>query len=186
MDISKFVTLGEDGKIKIDSSGFQSELDSVISKAVEKNKAKVETEVTAKVKEQLEAEAKLSAEEKLAKEKQKLEQDRANFEKDMSKAKAEIAREKAKAKIPSDLFDEDTLSQILLMVNTEEDIQKVDKLVSSFNTKIENAKSKVREEYTAGTPNPNGNGTPSTGNAGADYAKNANNKQGGVTAFTKK
>lgn len=186
MDISKFVTLGEDGNIKIDENAFKSEFDSAISKAVEKNKVKVEAEVSAKVRKQLEEEAKMSAEEKLSKEKEKLQKERVEFEKSIAQAKSEIAREKAKTKIPDGLFDNETLEQILLMVNNEEDISKVDKLVSSFNSKIEDAKNKVREEYTAGTPSPNNGGTTITGDAGANFIKNAAHNPGGVTAFTKK
>lgn len=185
MDISKFVTIGEDGKAKIDTSAFQSEFDSEVSRAVEKNKTKVVAELTSKIKKELEEEAKLSAEEKLKKDREAFEAQKADFEALIAKSKADIAREKAKSKIPTDVFDDETVGQLLSIVNSEEDIPKIEKFVASMNKKIETAKQEVVQQYTAGTPSPQNGGADGESYA-AKFAKNANSgtKTGGVTAFT--
>ena len=90
MDISKFVTVGEDGKLQIDNKAFESAFDSEISKAVEKNKnGKLRDEI----RRELEEEAKLSADQKLQKE-------REEFEAFKLKSLVELNQAKAKAKCP--------------------------------------------------------------------------------------
>lgn len=137
MDIQKFVTTKEDGTFEINSSAFQSEFDAEISRAVEtyKNgKGKQE------IREQLEAEAKLTAEDKLK-------QERAEFENYVKTAKIELNVEKAKAKLEGKGFDKDELSVILSTINEDvKTLENIDKLVAARQKVLEQVKANAIQE----------------------------------------
>lgn len=122
MDIKKFVKLNEKGEIEFDESGFQSSLDSEISRAVEKYaKGKGKDEI----RKQLEEEAKLTAEEKLKAE-------REEFEKYKLQTKIEINKSKAKAKLDNKGFTEKEIEFLLSTISDDEE-----KSLSSIDTLVE-------------------------------------------------
>lgn len=140
MDISKFVTVGEDGGLNIDNDGFQREFDSTIRNAVEKNKnGKLKEEI----RKELEEEAKLSAE-------QKLQKDREEFEALKLKSLIEINQAKAKAKLDGKGFSEKEITFILNSVSDKEDsLLMIDDLVAERNNLInENRKRAIEELQT--------------------------------------
>lgn len=140
MDISKFVTVGEDGGLNIDNDGFQREFDSTIRNAVEKNK---NGKLREEIRKELEEEAKLSAE-------QKLQKDREEFEALKLKSLIEINQAKAKAKLDGKGFSEKEITFILNSVSDKEDsLSMIDDLVAERNNLInENRKRAIEELQT--------------------------------------
>lgn len=136
MDISKYVTIGEDGKVKIDEKAFQSEFDSEIHKAVETNKnGKLKDEI----RKELEEEAKLSAEEKLKKEKEE-------FEAFKKQSMVELNQTKAKAKLEGKGFSDKEIEFILKTVSDEDDsLSTLDDLITERGTLIEKNKKEALE-----------------------------------------
>ena len=157
MDISKFVTVGEDGKLQIDNKAFESAFDSEISKAVEKNKnGKLRDEI----RRELEEEAKLSADQKLQKE-------REEFEAFKLKSLVELNQAKAKAKLEGKNFSEAELNFILNTITDKEDsLATLDVLITERASLIENNRKKAIEELQAqqesSNPPPQGNDIPSS------------------------
>ena len=132
MDIQKFVTTKEDGSWEIDKEGFQSAFDAEISRAVEKFKNGKGKE---EIRQQLEQEAKLSAEEKLK-------QEREEFEAYKLQAKIELNKEKAKAKMEGKGFSDDELEILLSTINedSEKSLETVDKLIKAREAVLEQTK----------------------------------------------
>lgn len=131
MDISKFVSVGEDGKIVVDNSAFQSEFDNAIRSAVEKNKT---GKLREEIKKELEEEAKLSAEQKLQKE-------REEFEAFKLKSLVELNQAKAKAKLEGQNFSEKEVEFILnTITDNETSLTSLDNLISDRKTYLEKQK----------------------------------------------
>lgn len=132
MDIQKFVMTKEDGSMEIDKEGFQSALDAEISRAVEKFKNGKGKE---EIRQQLEQEAKLSAEEKLK-------QEREEFEAYKLQSKIELNREKAKAKMEGKGFSEEELEILLSTIgeDSEKSLETVDKLIKAREVVLEQTK----------------------------------------------
>lgn len=171
MDISKFVTVGEDGQPVIDNKAFQSEFDNAIRNAVETNKnGKLKDEI----RKELEDEAKLSAEQKLQKE-------REEFEAFKLKSLIELNQAKAQAKLEGKNFSEAELKFILGTITDKEDsLSTLDVLINERTTLIENNRKKAIEELQSqqenNTPTPQGNDVPNpqptnTGRSREDIAK---------------
>lgn len=157
MDISKFVTVGEDGKPVIDNNAFQSEFDNAIRNAVEKNKnGKLRDEI----RKELEEEAKMSADQKLQKE-------REEFEAFKLKSLVELNQAKAKAKLEGKNFSDAELNFILNTITDKEDsLATLDVLIAERATLIENNRKKAIEELQSqqekSNPSPQGNDIPSS------------------------
>lgn len=160
MDIRKFVKLNDKGEIEFDESGFQSSLDSEISRAVDKyanGKGKDE------IRKKLEEEAKLSAEEKLKAEKEE-------FEKYKLQTKIEINQAKAKAKLENKGFTEKEVEFLLSTVNDDEEksLSNIDVLVEERTKFIsdtqKNAIEKLQQQQQSSgskpLPTPDNNDAP--------------------------
>lgn len=157
MDIQKFVTTKDDGTFEIDSKSFQSAFDAEISRAVEAYKnGKGKAEMRA----ELEAEAKLTADEKLK-------QEREAFEEYKRGERVKLNQEKAKAKLEGKGFSAKEVEFLLGTVTEDGDacITKIEELITERNSAIENAKKVAIEglqkgQQSAGTTlvNPDGSG----------------------------
>lgn len=172
MDLEKYVTLGEDGKLKFDNNAFTADLDREKTSAINTYSANNSKKVEEEIRKKLEEEAKLSAEEKLKAE-------REAFEAEKAQTYKEIAQSKAKSKLEnSSLFAQDEVEAYLELVSNDDDIAKIDKLISArtkFNTDYEKA---LKEKFTAETPNPaSGNANGDADDAGARAAKEYQAKQ---------
>lgn len=132
MDIQKFVTQNEEGKVQIDKDAFQSELDAEISRAVEKFKNGKGKE---EIRKQLEEEAKLSAEDKL-------QQAKAEFEEYKKGEIVKLNQAKAKAKMEGKGFTEKEVDFILSTINDDEttSLSKIDELITEREQLIANTK----------------------------------------------
>lgn len=160
MDIKKFVKLNEKGELEFDEAGFQSGLDSEISRAVDKyanGKGKDE------IRKQLEEEAKLTAEEKLKAEKEA-------FEKYKLQTKIEINRDKAKAKLENKGFTDKEVEFLLSTVNDDEEksLSALDVLIGErtkfISTTQQNAIEKLQQQQQSNNniklPTPDNNDAP--------------------------
>ena len=65
LDISKFVTVDDNGKPVIDNNAFQSAYDAELRKSLDTNSENTKKKLETEIRKQLEEEARLSAEEKL-------------------------------------------------------------------------------------------------------------------------
>lgn len=183
MDLEKYVTLGEDGKIKFDNNAFTADLDREKSSAINTYSANNSKKVEEEIRKKLEEEAKLTAE-------QKLKADREAFEAEKAQAYKDLARVKAKSKLEnSSLFAKDEVEAYLELVSSDEDISKIDKLITArtkFNADYEKT---LKEKFTAETPNPaSGSGSDKGLDDGARFAKEYQAKQAAdnskTTAFS--
>lgn len=133
MDIKKYVRTNDDGSYEIDQEGFQAELDAEIGRAVEKfrnGKGKDE------IRKQLEEEAKLSAEQKLQKE-------REEFEQYVLQSKIALNRDKAKAKMEGKGFTDEELDIILTSTISDDEAKSlatIEKLVNARTKMLEDTK----------------------------------------------
>lgn len=122
MDIKEFVKLNDKGELEFDEKGFQSGLDSEISRAVDKYaKGKGRDEI----RKQLEEEAKLTAEQKLQAEKEK-------FEKYKQEETVKLIQAKAEAKLNGKGFTEKEIKFILSKIGNDEqsDMNSIDELIA--------------------------------------------------------
>lgn len=183
LDISKFVTVDENGKPVIDTEGFQSAYDAEFRKSLETNSENTRKKVESEVRKQLEEEAKLTAEEKLKKE-------REEFETSMTQRLKEFAQKQAKSKMSLAQIEEEEINTYLELVNSEEDIAKIDKLIETRKKTQEALKKKWQEELIGNQPIPNGNngstGEKSLGQQMAEkYQSNSQSTTNTVTAWGK-
>jgi (p)ppGpp synthase/HD superfamily hydrolase len=157
MDISKFISIGEDGKPVIDTKGYQSEFDAEISKAVAKNESGAMRE---KIRKELETEAKLSADEKLKK-------DRDEFETFVKNSKIELNKEKAKAKFTGKNFTAKEQEIFLAKIDSDEtSLSTIDELINEREAILTDVKKKAIESLQAGQQSSKGTNTapPNTTN----------------------
>lgn len=150
LDISKFVTVNEEGKAVIDTEAYKSAYDAELRKSLDTNSENTKKKLEAEIRKTLEEEAKLSAEEKLKK-------DREEFETSMAKRLKEFAQTQAKSKMALAEIGEDEINTYLELVNSEEDIAKIDKLIETRKKTQEELKKKWQEELVNNQPTPNGN-----------------------------
>lgn len=167
IDIEKFVTLGEDGQLVFDKKSFKSAYDSDFNKSLDTRIANERD----KIREEIENEAKLTAEEKMKAEKEKL-------EKEKLATKTEINRIKAKAKMES-LYTEKEIERLLKLVTDDDStLADIDEMIAEKQKANEEMEKKFKEEYTKGqpTPKPNegdgGNSTPKPKQQTAQDIKN--------------
>lgn len=151
IDISKFVTVGEDGKAVVDTAAFQSAYDAEIRKATDTNTENTRKKLESEIRKQLAEEAKLNAEEKLAKEK-------ADFEADMAKRLKDFAQAQAKIKMAAAGMDEDEINTYLELVSDDESISKIDKIIDLRTKRTDSLKKEFEKELITKQPNPNANG----------------------------
>ena len=183
LDISKFVTVDENGKAVIDNDAYQSAIDAEFRKALDKNSENTKKKLEAEIRQTLEQEAKLSAEEKLKKDKEDFE----NYKKEEIR---KFAHERAKVKMTDAEMGEDEINTYLELVNSHEDIAKIEKLIETRKKNQEELKKKWQEELVNSQPNPNGNQSSgaekSYGAQMAEQYQNRTNSTGNtVTAWGK-
>ena len=150
LDISKFVTVDENGKAVIDTEAYKSAYDAELRKSLDTNSENTKKKLEAEIRKNLEEEAKLSAEEKLKKEKEDFE----TYKKEEIK---KFAHERAKVKMTDAEMGEDEINTYLELVNSNEDIAKIEKLIETRKKTQEELKKKWQEELVNSQPNPNGN-----------------------------
>lgn len=150
LDISKFVTVDEEGKAVIDTEAYKSAYDAELRKSLDTNSENTKKKLEAEIRKTLEEEAKLSAEEKLKK-------DREDFEASMAKRLKDFAQTQAKSKMTLAEIGEDEINTYLELVNSEEDIAKIDRLIETRKKAQEDLKKKWQEELVNQQPSPSGN-----------------------------
>lgn len=147
IDISKFVTVDDNGKVAIDTDGFNSAYDSALRKSLETNSENTRKKMESEIRKSLEEEAKLSAEEKLKK-------DREAFEADMQKRLQDFAKSQAKSKMKTAGLDDDEIDTYLELVSDEESISKIDKLLEIRNKRTESLKKEWEQSVLTNQKNP--------------------------------
>lgn len=172
MDISKFVTIGEDGKLKIDNEAFNAELDRERTKASETASKNTETKLRSamekEIREQLKQEAEMSAEQKLQAERAKLLEERKAFD---------IERIK---KIYKDANISDTEVEILLASVGEDsakNLETAQKFAEARKVADENYKKKVQEEFQFNDKNPNNGNTNGVKSLGEQMAERLSHRE---------
>ena len=183
LDISKFVTVDENGKAVIDTEAYKSAYDAELRKSLDTNSENTKKKLEAEIRKNLEEEAKLSAEEKLKKEKE-------DFETYKKEEIRKFAHERAKVKMTDAEMGEDEINTYLELVNSHEDIAKIEKLIETRKKNQEELKKKWQEELVNSQPNPNGNQSSgaekSYGAQMAEQYQNRTNSTGNtVTAWGK-
>ena len=88
LDISKFVTVGEDGKAVIDNEAYKSAYDAELRKSLDTNSENTRKKLEAELRKTIEEEAKLSQEEKFKKEREEFEATMTQRLKDFAKKEA--------------------------------------------------------------------------------------------------
>lgn len=161
MDIQKYATLSDDGKINFNTEDFdkdfQSEIDSRIGKAIETFK---KGSMRDEIRKELEEEAKLSADEKLKKE-------REEFEVYKKTEKLNLSKAKVKNILASDKFSQDEIEILLGEVTDDEEasIAKANKLLEARVKMLEEIKKKAIEDLQSNQPSA---GTKSNAGGGDD------------------
>ena len=150
LDISKFVTVNEEGKAVIDTDAYKSAYDAELRKSLDTNSENTRKKLEAELRKTIEEEAKLSAEDKFKKQVEE-------FEKSMSQKMTEFAKKQAKAKMVSAEIGEEEINTYLELVNNDDDIAKIDKLIETRKKTQDELKKKWQEELVNSQPNPNGN-----------------------------
>lgn len=136
LDLNKFITTGEDGKTTVDNEAYKKALTSYVDSKVNSG---IETFKTGsfrnEIKKELEAEAKLSAEELLQKE-------RDSFEAYKKEQKAEIVKSKASAVLKNGGFSDDEAKEYLKLVTDDEEssLKTMERMVELRNSLIEETK----------------------------------------------
>lgn len=165
LDISKFVTVNEEGKAVIDTEAYKSAYDAELRKSLDTNSENTRKKLEAELRNKIEEEAKLSAEDKLNK---RVEE----FEASMAQRIKDFAKTQAKVKMTNAEIGEDEINTYLELVNSEDDISKIDKLIETRKKTQEDLKKKWQEELLANQPNPNANnGSTGEQSLGATMAK---------------
>lgn len=168
IDISKFVTVDDNGKAVIDTDGFSSAYDSAMRKSLETNSENTRKKLEAEIRKSLEEEAKLSAEEKLKK-------DREAFELDMQKRLQDFARSQAKSKMKTAGLEDEEIETYLELVSDEESISKIDKLLEIRNKRTDSLKKEWEQSVLTSQKNPETSDN-SAMSLGATMAKEYQNK----------
>lgn len=170
IDISKFVTIGEDGKPVIDSAGYESAYERELRKSLDTNSENTKKKLEAEIRKTLEDEAKLTAEQKLQKE-------RDDFESEKQAEWRKIAQERAKFKMTSAGMEEDEVNTYLELVTNDADIAKIDKILGFRTKRADTLKKQFEETLTSGQPNPQGGaGAETADSLGKQQANKYQNK----------
>lgn len=179
IDISKFVTVGNDGKPIIDTEGYEKAYDAELCKSLNVNTENTRKKLEAEVRKSLEEEAKLSAEEKLKK-------DRESFEAEMAKKLKDFAQYQAKSKMSAAGLDEEEISTYLELVTDDASIAKIDKILEMRTKMADSLKKKFEEELVSSQPTPkNTSADEPTNSLGKQAAMKYQNKaQTGETKVT--
>lgn len=169
LDISKFVTVDDNGKPVIDNDAYRSAYDAELRKSLDTNSENTRKKLESEIRKQVEEEAKLSAEEKLKK-------DREEFELSMAKRLKDFAQKQAKIKMSNAEFDEDEINTYLELVNDEESLSKIDKIIEVRKKQTETLKQKWQEELGERQPNPQNNSNTTPNSLGKQMALNYQNR----------
>ena len=170
LDISKFVTVNEEGKAVIDTDAYKSAYDAELRKSLDTNSENTRKKLEAELRKSIEEEAKLSAEDKFKKQVEE-------FEASMAQKIKDFAKTQAKAKMKGAEIGDEEIDTYLELVNSEDDIAKIDKLIETRKKSQEELKKKWQEELVNNQPRPNGNnGSTSEKSYGAQMAENYQKK----------
>lgn len=153
--LSDYVTIGEDGKPQFDETAFNADVDRERNSASETAKANAEKKLretlTAEIKAKLEEEAKLSADEKLAKEREDFLKEKKEFQKSKIVSLYET----------SSLFTKDEIDIYTDEIGDDfaKATERATKIIEARKKHDEDYKKQLDEQYQAGTPRPNGAGS---------------------------
>lgn len=168
MDIKKYVTLTEEGKLAFDEAAFAADLDRERNSASETSRTntekKLRKDIEAEVRKAIEEEAKLSAEEKLKQEMEKLEEERRAFNKERI-----LHLYKADG-----LFTEKEIETYAKLITNDFDasLEEANSIVADRKKSREDYEKSVREQLQIGLPRGDGYGnTTETESEGARQAK---------------
>lgn len=165
MDLKKYVTVGDDGKVTFDADAFNSDIDREKDSAIKTYSANNSKKLEEEMRKKLEEEARLSAEEKLA-------QREKEFEEKMLTAYKELAQSKAKTKLENaNIFDKEEIAAYLELVNNDESLSKIDSLITARTKFNENYEKSLKEKLLGGTPVPQSGDQAPTLDDGAKFAK---------------
>lgn len=180
LDISKFVTVGDDGKAVIDTDAYQSAYDAELRKSLDTNSENTRKKLETEIRKQLEEEAKLSAEEKLKK-------DREEFEASMAEKIKSFAQKQARTLMKGAEFADEEIDSYLELVSDEDSLSKITKIIDVRKKQNEALKQKWQEELSENQPNPQSNNSPAVDSLGKQMALKYQNKSDSnepkVTAF---
>lgn len=181
IDISKFVTVDENGKAVIDADAYKSAYDAEMRKSLDTNSENTRKKLEAEIRKTLAEEAKLSAEEKLKKE-------REDFEASMAQRLKDFAQYQAKSKMKGAGLNDEEIETYLELVTDEESIAKIDKLLDLRNKRTESLKKEWEQSVLTSQKNPEtSNSGDETASLGATMARKYQHKTDDgtpkVTAF---
>lgn len=179
--LSDFITKNENGEFVFDDAAYTAEMDRVRNEAsttARKNaESSLKKEIEASVRKEIEDAAKLSADEKLAKEKASLEAERKAF--NSERFKAHIAA--------TQLFSDEEVEVYmgLLGDDYEASILGIDKIIEARKKYNQDYESKLKEQVQLGTPRANGgSSTDTTADSEAvKYAKKFSNQGKDLNAY---
>lgn len=144
MDIKDFVSIAEDGTLKINEDGFRSALDKHTTGSIETFKKNSMADLKTTIRSELEAEAKLSADEKLKK-------DRDDFEAYKRQEYVKLNQDKAKALFEGKGLSEKETEIYLKQVTDNADSLEILKTLMAEREKImSDLKKKALEELQSG------------------------------------
>ena len=165
MDLKKYVTVGDDGKVTFDTDAFNADIDREKTSAINTYSANNSKKLEEEMRKKLEEEARLSAEEKLA-------QREKEFEEKMLTAYKELAQSKAKTKLENaNIFDKEEIAAYLELVNNDESLAKIDSLIAARTKFNENYEKTLKEKLLGGTPVPQSGDQAPILDDGAKFAK---------------
>ena len=144
MDIKDFVSIAEDGTLKINEDGFRSALDKHTTGSIETFKKNSMADLKTTIRNELEAEAKLSADEKLKK-------DRDDFEAYKKQEYVKLNQDKAKALFEGKGLSEKETEIYLKQVTDNADSLEILKTLMAEREKImSDFKQKTLQELQSG------------------------------------
>lgn len=144
MDIKDFVSIAEDGTLKINEDGFRSALDKHTTGSIETFKKNSMADLKTTIRSELEAEAKLSADEKLKK-------DRDDFEAYKKQEYVKLNQDKAKAMFEGKGLSEKEMEIYLKQVTDNADsLEILQTLMAEREKVMSDLKKKALEELQSG------------------------------------
>lgn len=143
-DWKKFVTVSENGEMLFDEKGFKSAYDSDFNKSLDSK----ESNLREKIRAELEEEAKLSAEEKIKKEREALQAE-------LIKTRVEINREKAKAKMEGKFTDKEIERHLRLITDDANTLKDIDDIIAEKLDYEKKLESNFKQKYAITQPQPN-------------------------------
>lgn len=176
-DLKDYAKINEKGELELDIDLFKADLDRERNQSSETARAnaekKLRTAIESEIRKKIEDEAKLTAEEKLAKEREALANERKQFNADRIKALYKT----------NDLFSDEEIESFSALITDDYNLslQTATKLVEARKKRNEEYEKGLSEKLQLGTPRTNGNGSNSGEGEFAKKAKEySQNKQNEV------